>query len=319
MRFDYVINKIIGAELISEPFEHIQIHDLFNEEDLDEILSSPEIRINKVNTDKELISELLDSGYKVIEFPGCTTKISEYLKWHKNKNAIGKTNSSCEGFGVVLRLKEYSTPIICDLIEFLNSKELKETIAEKFNISRTCTYDAGIQKYLDGYEISPHPDIRRKAATYMVNINPHSNSESLDHHTHYLTFNKSRSYIKEFWSGNKEFDRCWVPWNWCNTVKRQVENNSMVLFSPSNDTMHSVKADYDHLEAQRTQLYGNLWYEQKEILDTPSWEDLNIRAKKVNTEKLTANIVSSTPTPIKNIAKKIKSLSSKKIITKRDY
>ena len=44
---------------------------------------------------------------------------------------------------------------------------------EKFGIEyQNCNIDGGIQKYLDGYELSPHPDIRLKAATFMVNINP---------------------------------------------------------------------------------------------------------------------------------------------------
>ena len=39
---------------------------------------------------------------------------------------------------------------------------------KKFNIN-TDSYrsDIGIQKFLDGYEISPHPDIRSKAITFM--------------------------------------------------------------------------------------------------------------------------------------------------------
>ncbi len=39
----------------------------------------------------------------------------------------------------------------------------RHCLAEKFRINEhTVFYDAGIQKYLDGYEISPHTDIRKK-------------------------------------------------------------------------------------------------------------------------------------------------------------
>jgi len=57
-------------------------------------------------------------------------------------------------------------------------------------------------------------------------------------------------------------ERCWVPWDWCTTVKQQTQNNSIVILSPSFDTIHAVKASYCHLEGQRTQLYGNLWYKE---------------------------------------------------------
>jgi hypothetical protein len=319
MRFNYVLDKIKDTEISQTPFEHIKIESLFEQSDFDEIIKSPEILLPRVNSDKELFDELFDAGYKIISFPGCTTKISEYIKWHESKKNSTKINTACEGFGVVLRLKEAVTPIVTELVEFLNSDELKVVIAQKFNIDQPCTYDAGVQKYLDGYEISPHPDIRRKAATYMVNINPHSDSEKLDHHTHYLKFNLNKNYVKEYWLGNKMHDRCWVPWSWCSSIKKQVENNSMVLFSPSDYSMHGVKANYDHLAAQRTQLYGNLWYEQKEILDTPRWEDLEIKTSKRNKIKTTAIMADKVPDSIKGIAKKIVSLTSNKSVSKRDY
>ena len=45
-------------------------------------------------------------------------------------------------------------------------------------------------------------------------------------------------------------------------VKQQKQNNSIVIFSPSFDTMHAVKASYCHLGGQRTQAYGNLWFKE---------------------------------------------------------
>jgi hypothetical protein len=35
-----------------------------------------------------------------------------------------------------------------------------------------------------------------------------------------------------------------------------------VFFTPSDASMHAIKANYDHLRTQRTQVYGNLWYER---------------------------------------------------------
>jgi len=188
-----------------------------------------------------------------------------------------KSNTACEGYGVVVRLESPKTSPIKTLVQFINSKEFIGTIAEKFgvNLSDT-TYDAGLQKYLDGYEISPHPDIRKKALTYMVNINPSPASFDIEHHTSYLRFKPKWRFVEEFWKGNAELDRCWVPWDWCEIQKQQRNNNSMVIFSPSHDTIHAVKADYDHLPNQRTQLYGNLWFNEHQNNETPNWEEFVI-------------------------------------------
>ena len=153
-----------------------------------------------------------------------------------------------------------------------------EVLAKKFHVdSAECHYDAGIQKYLDGYEISPHPDVRRKALTYMVNINPNPTSNSEQHHTSYLRFKPEWKFVEQYWVGNEKMDRCWVPWSWCEIVKQQTANNSLVAFSPKNDTLHAVKAGYDHLSHQRTQLYGNLWFEDCGTSATPRWEDFVVK------------------------------------------
>ena len=179
---------------------------------------------------------------------------------------------------MTLRLAEPRTDIITELKAFLEGDEWNHALSDKFELPFEKTEpDNGIQKYLDGYEISPHPDIRSKALTYMVNINPHQDSAGLNHHTHYLKFKKPYSYVREFWSGNPGVERCWVPWDWCDTVAEQRENNSIVIFSPANDTMHAVKASYGHLKAQRTQLYGNLWYKEGYgALEKVSWDTLDI-------------------------------------------
>lgn len=184
---------------------------------------------------------------------------------------------------------------------------LNRAIAEKFKVNfDDCLIDGGIQKYLDGYEISPHADIRRKAATFMVNINPSDKSEVSDHHTHYLKLTEQYAYVEEFWKGNENIDRAWVPWEWAKTVKQQTKNNSIVLFSPSNDTLHGVKASYDHLVTQRTQLYGNLWYKESYVDRTLEWEQLDFSGsaeiRKLSTKE---NIARFLPAGLKTMAKKI--------------
>ena len=48
---------------------------------------------------------------------------------------------------------------------------------------------------------------------------------------------------------------------------------TVVIFKPSHKTLHAIKAKYNHLITQRTQLYGNLWY--KEYSSEYKWSGLN--------------------------------------------
>jgi hypothetical protein len=249
---------------------------------------------------------LIKKGFKPIPFPGCVTDIQKYISWHqKDKNVDHHT--ACEGFGMALRLYEFPSTILQELNEFLVSEEFNRAIAVKFGVNfDDCVTDGGIQKYLDGYEISPHPDIRKKAATFMVNINPSSKSEECNHHTHYLKLKNSYAYIEAFWSGNPKIDRAWVPWDWAETIKQQKKNNSIVLFSPSNDTLHGVKASYNHLETQRTQLYGNIWYKESKVDKNLEWEKLDLLSN-ASVRKITAKqkVASMLPASIKSALKKV--------------
>lgn len=258
----------------SEPFRHIEINDLLPPEVFREVVSSPEIAFAPCSSDRELVGQLADKGWKPIPFPGTTENVESYLKWHAKGGKV-LNNNTCEGFGITYRLFDAQSPILRELQAFLQDDAFKDAVAGRFGVSAGETiYDAGIQKYLDGYEISPHPDIRRKALTYMVNINPSENSEELNYHTHYMKFVPEKEYIRTYWEHNLASERCWVPWDWCATVKKQTRNNSMVIFSPNHETLHAVRADYDHLQTQRTQLYGNFWYGNTDKVSlAPEWED----------------------------------------------
>lgn len=93
-----------------------------------------------------------------------------------------------------------------------------------------------------------------------------------------MRFSDKRRYVETLWSGNQDIQRCWVPWEWCETEKVQSVNNSIVIFSPNDDTIHAVKATYDHLAFQRTQLYGNLWYKNRPAMQKAEWTDLDVFA-----------------------------------------
>ena len=306
MSFDNLIDKIMAAQMDDFPFAHLHIQDFFSPQHFAQITAASEIALKPVHSDEMLFDALLENGWKIISFPGCITDKKIYIDWHKNKN-VKQThnNSSCEGFGMTLRLIRPTSTILTELSAFLNGETFRKALAAKFGIAlEEVVYDWGVQKYLDGYEISPHPDIRRKALTYMVNINPGKQSEKEEHHTHYLTFKDAYKYVESYWDGHQKEDRCWVPWDWCETKKIQNENNSIVIFSPSNNTMHGVKAKYNHLNNQRTQLYGNLWYHDSTPLPMPAWENFVIRAvTKTKKVPLRNKLKASIPTPVKNFIK----------------
>lgn len=278
MDLTYLNKKIINAEFISEPFSHIYIEDFFNEEDFKMLVNHSHINIGVDNfSDSSLINKLEKNDWKSIEFPGCTTKKSKYIRERKNKSVNNAHLSITEGRGMVFR--SYSSDeAITTLREYFGSEEFLELLTMKFDINKeNVKYDGGLQKYLDGYEISPHPDIRRKALTWMININPGTISADEDYHTHYMKLNKNKSWITSLWKTEIQLERFWVPWHWAKTFKKQFRNNSIVIFAPSFDTIHAVKASYEHFGHQRTQIYGNLWYRDSDDLASVNWNHFNFQ------------------------------------------
>ena len=272
-RFDYILERINKSKFNQSPYQYILIDNFFNQDDFESIVQASEINTCNYQDDNDLIDSLERNGFEIIYFPGTTQNKKKYINWHKEKNISSASSNTCEGFGITFRLSNPKSTIISELNDFLMSKSFIDALLSKFNISGVdIEYDAGIQKYLDGYEISPHPDIRRKLLTFMVNINPSNSSESNNHHTHIQSFKKKYSFISDFWRDNRHIERAWVPWEWSNTEFIHNQNNSLIVFAPDNKTLHAVKADYDHLKYQRTQLYGNIWRKSKKKLKAMNWE-----------------------------------------------
>jgi hypothetical protein len=277
-RLDYIMERIRLAPFVEEPFPHIYIENILSEGDFQELIQQPEINLPPMPDDKTLIAELQSRNYDAISFPGTTTDIPSYVAWHANPTQLKHGNQeTCEGYGVVMRLKGANPgTILAEANNLFESDRFWSVLASRFGlIGSDVRRDYGLQKYLDGYEISPHPDIRGKALTFMMNINPAKNSESLSYHTHYLKFRPEREYITRYWEENPSADRAWVPWDWCETHSIQTRNNSLVIFSPGNRTLHAVKASYNHLETQRTQFYGNLWYKASQTTWAPDFKALH--------------------------------------------
>ena len=273
---EYILNKISSKKFENKPFKHLYIEDFFENNEFEKIINDAQINTKYSSDLNDLFKNLDENEFKEIVFPGCTVSRKHYASWIKNKNNKINSKDPVEGYGMVFRMFEYKSDILKEIKKIFESQIFKKTLAEKFDIdSKDLIFDWGIQKYLDGYEISPHPDIRKKALTFMININNEENSEKLNYHTKYLKLKDKYNYIQDIWNENKDIDRCWVPWNWAEEVKNQPKNNSIVIFSPSNDTWHAVKANYNHLKSQRTQIYGNLWYKDTNTIKT-NWKSYDV-------------------------------------------
>lgn len=275
--FNYLIDKIYNANFLSEPFKFIYLENFFKEEHFNEIINARQIDTPDFKNSEQLINELIHQyKYYPQQFPGCVTDVNQYLKWigtRQIQKGIKENQELLEGFGLALRLKDYQSTILKELIDFFNSTEFHNCLKEKFEKTDFTTVETAIQKYLTGYEISPHPDIRRKCLTYMININPSDQSEKTNLHTYFMSLNEDKKWIYDYWKNNTNVDRCWIPWKWAKPVFNQRKNNSITIFAPDNNTIHAVKLDYDHCKFQRTQFYGNLWYSKYNFIHS-NWKKL---------------------------------------------
>lgn len=273
-QFSYLSEKIAAATFDFEPFRHLLIENFLSPEHLQAILSDPQVHFEEVGSTPELVRRLHTEGYEVQNFPGCTSDINEYL-WHYENDSFpsGRKGTPIESYGITYRLQRHDTRFTAELVEYLNGQEFKKALEEKFGITTENRIVTAIQKNLSHYEISPHPDIREKTLTYLLNINKDSTADSLAIHTHLLKFKKEWQFIKEHWETDFSTNTTWVPWDWCESVIQTNKNNSIVLFKPSVDTLHGIKMKYDHTKLQRTQLYGNLM-SFKNITDPGNYKDL---------------------------------------------
>ena len=89
----------------------------------------------------------------------------------------------------------------------MNGTEFKNALETKFNISNPMRIITAIQKNLSHYEISPHPDVREKGLTYLLNINKDSSIENQPVHTHLLSFKDEWKSIPKYWKNNLQKNR----------------------------------------------------------------------------------------------------------------
>ena len=261
--FDYIISKIENSEFISEPFEHLDIKNFLSDEHLKIIKDNKDIHFDECESQETLRKSLKNNGFIPTPFPGCTTNEDLYFDLlSKNKLNDIKSEGDSEGVGIAYVLTQSKDEFIHSLLTFLNGDTFHNTLRKKFNIVESTRVTTKIQKYLTGYEISPHPDIRQKSLTYLLNINKNEDSENDQIHTDLLNLKDEYKFIYDYWENNPKENRAWVAWDWCNIKKTMTENNSIVIFKPSNYSLHAIKLDYDHKKYQRTQVYGNLMFSE---------------------------------------------------------
>lgn len=279
--FDYLIEKIRETDFCDVPFEHIIIEEFFTQEHFDKIVNSTQIKAQQFTSNEEVVNGLMELGYRPEIFPGCITDVNEYIEFADGKkdfkrNLIkGYGKDVIEGYGLTMRLKEIRDPFLSDLINFLNSDDFLNALKEKMGVVDTVDIETAYQKNLTHYEISPHCDTSRKALTYMINIYNVDDCSHREMHTHLCRFKPEYRYLYEVWKNN-EFDPVWVPWDWCETVKKTNTNNSISIFKPSYDTLHAVKVTEEHFTHQRNQIYGNLWYNEPTKSKNKDWRALDL-------------------------------------------
>lgn len=168
--FDYLLEKISKSEISDAPFPHIEITDFLDNKHFEAIVNERQIALDSVSCAEDLPDSLDANGYEIVRFPGAITSKRQYLNWLEGVRdesvhataTPGQLRIATEGFGIVYRLARYDSSILQELNEFFVSDRLKNLLVDKFTIRAEVHVDAGIQKYLHGYEISPHPDIRSK-------------------------------------------------------------------------------------------------------------------------------------------------------------
>jgi hypothetical protein len=278
--FQYISEKILDAEFREAPFKHLLIEDFLTTEHLNIILKEPQIHFEETENIEDLMKKLHEKGWEIINFPGCVEHPSMVEKYIQNLKEDSfpyhRKGNPVESYGLTYRLKGTNNEFINKLVRYMKGSEFKSALQTKFEITKPTKIVTAIQKNLSHYEISPHPDIREKALTYLLNINKDSSVDDKPVHTHLLRFKDEWNFIKKYWERGSALtkNRCWVPWDWCETAVTTNKNNSFVLFSPSNDTLHAAKMKYDHNKFQRTQLYGNLMYSTGGVAKSMNYKHL---------------------------------------------
>lgn len=128
--FEDVIKKIKDAQIITDPYPHIMIENIFPAEFYDEIL--------------ETLPSLDDYALKS-KYPGRKTLTLDSLD----------------------NLNEKKKIFWEQMTNWLRSDEFAYTLLQKFSINKKGNSDFFLHKDLEDFEVIPHTDLRSKLVTYL--------------------------------------------------------------------------------------------------------------------------------------------------------
>lgn len=205
-----------------------------------------------VATREELRLELFDKGWVPISYPGA-------IEGNRGSNLLSRPT----GKGLVYKLADKCADkpdgIRTQLHNFLVGKDsqVANVLLAKFGLevnSGWNTYE--YNKDLNGYEISPHPDVSGKLVTYQLNL---AKDEKLARYNLATRLLKLKlDHYDDVTKLSKTRDRPWGLWEWFNEITSvPFVGNTFFTFAPSDNTYHAVKLqEYPENEQQRTMIRG---------------------------------------------------------------
>lgn len=266
--FDYVLKKIENAPIITDPYPHIIISNFLSDNDYDNLLYSHHIdiydksclHIPKVNTYNELKSKLQYAGWEPISYPGAVSGKtgSDLLNRPTGKGLVYKlVDKKADGENGI---RTYLDMFLTRTDNTLNNTSVNtfiNTLLNKFKYANNIGWNVyEYNKDLNGYEISPHPDVSGKLVTYQLNLAPDNLLAEYNLATRLLKLRPE--YTDEIEKLAKTRARPWGLWEWFDeTSSVPFIGNTFFAFPPTNDTYHAVKLEeYPEKIQQRTMIRG---------------------------------------------------------------
>ena len=143
--FEYVIKKIVDAQIIQEPYPHILISGIFPD---------------------EFYSVLLE------QIPNTSTYTSK-------PKYPGRKTMTLDNFDI---LDEEKKEFWKEIYGFLRSDKFTNILLEKFNISKKGISNLFLHKDLENFEFRPHRDTHSKLVTYLFYLPKDSSLSQLGTH-----------------------------------------------------------------------------------------------------------------------------------------
>lgn len=262
-KFDYLLQKIRNAPIRLEPYPHIIIPNFFNQDDYNALLSSQlamvkpdgktsQLTLPQVSNRDELRIELDRHGWQPISYPGA-------IEGATGDDLLSRPTGSGLVYKLTNKQADGPTGIRTLLHKFLVGKDsqVADTLLSKFGKEPGSGWNVyEYNKDLNGYEISPHPDVSGKLITYQVNLAEDDRLAEYNLATRLLSIKPEHQADIDRLAAERE--RPWGLWKWFNEVATvPFVGNTFFAFAPADNTYHAVKLEeYPETEQQRTMIRG---------------------------------------------------------------